>query len=104
MSVQLTLIEIVAEKNPALSISESALVDVIWAAARPADAIEHISVRSDEWTIFVGLFTGSDAAAAPDRVADGLMERVREMSPLLRSWTVAGAQNVRLAYISGDKQ
>ena len=65
--------------------SAALLEDAIWAAARPEDGLEHVSVRFRQAGVAIGIFTTSGGAEGTVRA---LLERVCEMSPLLDSWNV----------------
>lgn len=67
--------------------SSALLVDAIWAAARPEDGLEHVSVKFRRTDVAIGIFTASDR---DERTVRALLERVCEMSPILKSWNVTG--------------
>jgi hypothetical protein len=79
--VQLTLISITTETEPTARVTEAVIIDVLWAAVRPEDAVEHISVRLECRHITIGLFRSGDGRV-PDITGDALISRAREMSPI----------------------
>jgi hypothetical protein len=71
---------------------EALLVEAIWAAARSDDRLEHVSVQFGSDGIAVGIFTRE----TPETTVCQLIERVGEMSTILRNWNVTGIRNLPL--------
>lgn len=64
------------------------LVDVLWALARPADRIEHISAATSDREAGIGLYVQADSQASAERRALALLERATATAHLLRGWYI----------------
>lgn len=73
------------------------IVDAIWAAARPEDRLEHVSVEVGSDAVAIGIFTGGDGPGTAEAAVRRLMERVCAMSTIVRSSNVGDVRDVPLA-------
>lgn len=64
------------------------LIDLLWAVADPADAIEHIAARTGPGTADIGLYLRAPSSGAAERRAHDLLERVTRTAPVLRGWHI----------------
>jgi hypothetical protein len=94
--MQLTCVVLSPGDEPAELADTSTLVDIIWAAARPDDAVEHVSVQYECGSIALGIFTRTPERADFRNSARALAGRACEMSPLLRDMTVVDARGLPL--------
>jgi hypothetical protein len=94
--MQLAIVTIVTNHDRAAAITESILVDLIWAAALPGDSIEHVSVRLIPRRMVVGVFAKAVSEAQLCTVARALVTRACEQSKLLRGGTVHDPADVSI--------
>jgi len=85
--VWLTLIQVTGERGSVMPGTASMVTDVIWAAARAEDAVEHISTRLGCSSLTIGVFTHGQGDHRDGVTALALFDRARGMSPLLRGWS-----------------
>ena len=74
--------------------SPALLADVIWAAARPGDRLEHVTVRIRHDEKAIGIFIGGRGDPDPEIVVPELLRRACEMSPLLLTWNVTATRHI----------
>lgn len=86
--MRLAMVSIVPRGDLALDVNEATVLDTVWAAVLPEDAVEHVSVRILRSEVVVGVFAAAVDAERLRAVALGLVTRACEMSPLLRDATV----------------
>ncbi|MEU8971260.1 hypothetical protein AB0D11_18645 [Streptomyces monashensis] len=60
--------------------------DILWAAARPDDGLEHIHVRSAAGRIDVTFFHRAESLSAALAAAGDICRRSLDSSPVLRGW------------------
>ncbi|MEU8659243.1 hypothetical protein [Actinoplanes philippinensis] len=92
--MRLAMVSIVPNGDLALPVNEATVLDTIWAAVRPEDAVEHVSVRVLQREIVVGVFAAVVDAERLRTVALGLVTRACEMSPLLHGGIVCRDRSV----------
>jgi len=73
------------------------VVDAIWAAARPEDRLEHVSVQAGSDTVVIGIFTRGEGPGTAEAAVCRLMERVCAMSAIVRFWSADDVRDVPLA-------
>jgi hypothetical protein len=62
--------------------------DILWAAARPEDLIEHIYVRVVHRGLYLAFYHQARDHEIAARTVVCLCQRAGDASPLLRGWTV----------------
>jgi hypothetical protein len=95
--MQLTCVVLSAGDRPAGIADRATVADIIWAAARPSDAVEHVSVHCDLGSIALGIFTRTPEPADSRSSARALAGRACEMSPLLRDMTIVDTRGLPAA-------
>jgi hypothetical protein len=95
--MQLTCVVLSAGERPVEIADKATVVDIIWAAARPDDAVEHVSVQCDFGSIALGIFTRAPEPADFRSSARALAGRACEMSPLLRDMTIVDTHDLPIA-------
>lgn len=89
--MELVLIVLTAPSgNAEAAVDRQILTDVVWANARSADGLEHVTVgiRPGSGSLVVGIFLIPDAADATTH-ALRLCQRAVRTAPVLSGWTAA---------------
>ncbi|BEL09336.1 hypothetical protein Q0Z83_075270 [Actinoplanes sichuanensis] len=92
--MRLAMVSILPAGDLVLPVSEAVVLDTVWAAVLPEDAVEHLSVRVLQCEIVVGVFAVTVDAEWLRAVALNLVTRACRMSPLLRDGIVGRHRNV----------
>jgi hypothetical protein len=71
------------------NLDAQAVVDILWAVARPPDRIEHIVARLHPPHLHIGIYTIGTGPAEAYRRGLGLIRRAIESSPMLCAYRVA---------------
>jgi hypothetical protein len=71
--------------GPPAQLDGHVVVDILWAAARPAHRIEHISVFTGPACLHIGISLIAADRRNAERVAHDLLDRARQASALFGS-------------------
>jgi hypothetical protein len=88
--MQLSRVTLIApEQARPPAVRPALVVDLVWAAAGPADRVEHVAALGGPGLVEIGIFAQAESPEEAQLSACLLVRRVLHMAPLLGGWRVA---------------
>ncbi|GAA1240395.1 hypothetical protein GCM10009665_34070 [Kitasatospora nipponensis] len=91
--MELTLITLSADGPATGHLLDGGRVgDLMWAASRPGELLEHVSTQAGPGWLHLGVFTLTSEQHTAGSAALAICRRALAASPLLRGWRIAAVR------------